>query len=401
MKNNAAINNLLHSYIDAFRIAGAALIVRKNGQIVCDTQAGWADIERKIPMDKHTILRLASMTKPMVAIAVMQLAEKKLLSIDDPIGKYLPDFSQMKAAALLVGFTDYYEADPNNPAMPKAKPELLEGIRLVDAVRQVTIRDLLTHSSGMGQGPFSMTRYDQLIKPGQSLEERVHLISTLPLDFQPGTMTGYSANVAFDVLGRLVELLSGENLAAYMTQHICVPLGCGDLSFVLNEAQKQRIARLYEGTASGFRDVTDEEPFWQLVSPLNTGYYSGSAGMLGTVADYDRVVQMLSSGGILNGCRILKEETVHSICEEGALQHLEVCPGMRWGLGMVVSEASEKMGRSVGKNTFGWSGAYGTHFYIDPENRITAVLGVNASNIGGADSPLSRELENVIFQEFC
>lgn len=314
-------------------------------------------------MDKHTILRLASMTKPMVAIAVMQLAEKKRLSLDDPIGKYLPEFRRMKAAAQTLGFDDYYEADPNNPAMPKAKPELLEGIGLEDAIREVTIRDLLTHSSGMGQGPFSMTRYDQMTKPGQSLEERVHLISTLPLDFQPGTMTGYSANVAFDVLGRLVELLSGENLAAYTTHHICAPLGCGDLSFALNEAQKQRMARLYESSSSGLKDVTDEEASWQLVSPLNTGYYSGSAGMLGTVADYDRVVQMLSGGGILNGCRILKEETVHSMCEEGAAQHLEMFPGMRWGRGMVVFEAPEKAGRSVGKNTFGWSGAYGTHFF--------------------------------------
>lgn len=147
------------------------------------------------------------------------------------------------------------------------------------------------------------------------------------------------------------------------------------------------------------RDVTETEPFWKRVSPLINGYYSGSAGMLGTVEGYDRFVRMLAAEGKVDGRHFLQPETVRKIHAEASRAHLEMNPGTTWGIGMMISEEPEKTGRKVGKGTYGWSGAYGTHFYIDRENDLTVVLGINCSNIGGAGSQFSKDLEKVVFEE--
>lgn len=401
MLNNETIHEVIRHFMTHHLIAGASLIVRKNGKPVYQISDGWADIERKIPIDTHTVLRLASMTKPVIAIAVMMLTEEGRLSIDNPLSKYLPQFSHLKAADHLIGSTEFYEADPNHPAMPKVNPASLNDVTLVDACRPVTIRDMLSHSSGMGQGPLSMDRYEKEKFSAPTLPERMDLIASLPLDFQPGTNTGYSACVAYDVLGRIIELVSGMDLNRFIVEKISKPLGCKDLAFVLPEERYKHMARLYEANPDGMRDVSDTEPFWQSVSALESGYYSGSAGLLGTVADYDRIVQMLYHGGEYGDVRLLKKETVALMTREASARHLEMCPGTVWGIGMAVAEAPEKTHRSVGKNTFGWSGAYGTHFYIDPENDITVTLGVNCSNIGGADSAFSKEIEKAVMQDFC
>lgn len=400
MRENEALKKLVQAYMADQRIAGATMIVRRKGEVVCDAHYGYADMANEIPLDNHTILRLASMTKPIVAISVMILAERGLLSIDDPLSKYLPEFAQMKVADRLVGFMDVYEPDPDNPSMPRMKPDALEGIGLVDAARQITLRDMLSHSSGMGQGPFSMGQYEARQKAGETLAERVRLIAELPLDLQPGEHTGYSAAVAYDVVGCVVELVSGASLNDFIQESICKPLGCRDLSFVLNEEQRGRIARLYESNAGGLLDVSDADLSWQRVDPLPHGYYSGSAGLLGSVESYDRVVQMLARGGTLDGVRILRPETVVLMSREASAKHLEMAPGTTWGIGMMVTEAPEKSGRAVGKGTFGWSGAYGTHFYIDSANDMTVTLGVSRSNIGGAGSPFSKEVEDVVMREY-
>ena len=401
MVENQALRSLFNQYMERRAISGVSLIARRGGSVICEMSGGFADIQQRIPMNTHTVLRLASMTKPIVAIAAMMLEEQGRLSIDSPVSNWLPAFEQLKAAEKTVNFAEFYEADPDNPAMPRMNLSAISNIPITDARRPVTLRDLLSHSGGMGQGPLSMQAYDAGKSSAPTLAERVNMIATLPLDFQPGTATGYSANVAFDVLGRIVELASGTDLNTYITEKISRPLGCGHLSFLVPEAGKEPLARLYEGNPEGLRDVSDTEAFWQSVSSQYNGYYSGSAGMVGSVADYDLVVQMLAHGGEWNGIRLLKKETVEKMHSEGATVHLEMCPGMVWGLGMVISQDPVKMQRAVGKNTYGWSGAYGTHFYIDPENDLTVTLGVNCSNIGGADSPFSKDVEKIMMEEFC
>lgn len=400
MIENTEIRNLFEKSVREHEVAGAVVIVRKKGKVVCDIHYGYADIKNKILIKKDTILRLASMTKPIMAIAIMLLEEEGKLSIEDPITKYLPKFADMKVADRSVGFNEYYEADPNNPAMPRVRGEIFKKIGNVPCKRLITIRDILCHSSGMGQGPYSMGFYEKLQKPGQTLDERVNIIAGLPLDFQPGEYTGYSAEVAYEVLGKIIEIVSKMNLDTFVKEKICQPLGITDMAFEMSETQKLRIARLYESTADEMKDVTDTESFWQLISPLENGHYSGSAGLLGTVEGYDKIVQMLASEGEVDKKRFLKAETIRKMRTEGTKKNLEMAPGMVWGLGMAISKEPQKMNRKVGRGTYGWSGAYGTHFYIDTENEITVVLGVNCSNIGGADSKFSKKLERIVYKEF-
>lgn len=400
MIENKEIKELLEQWILEQRIAGAVVRIEKAGEIVCDAWYGYADIEKEIRMEQTSIFRLASMTKPVIAIAAMLLEKEGKLNIEMPIETYLPEFAELKAADKVVGFEEFYQADPDNPMMPKINATLLENIRETELKRSVRIRDILSHSSGMGQGPVSMSRINSLLRPEQSLVERVSLFSKTMLDFQPGEHTGYSASMAFDVLGRIVEVASGMDLDIFVKEKICKPLKMYDTGFGMNEEQKGRIVRLYEAMDGKLTDVSDLEEFWKLVNPMMSGYYSGSAGMLGTVENYAMIGRMFLQNGLVDGKHFLEAETIDRMTHEASEKHMEMQRGVVWGMGMEIIEDPDLAERKVGRGTFGWSGAYGTHFYVDRENKLIVVLGVNRSNIGGADSELSRLLENTVYQEY-
>lgn len=367
MIENTAIRKLLMSNIEQKKIAGASVLIRKNGKIVCDCYYGYANIEKKIPLSYDSIFRLASMTKPVIAIAIMKLQEEGKLDIHDKISHYLPEFSKKKIAG-----------------------------------REITILDILNHSSGLGQTAYSTDLYENKVRPENTLPDRVHLISRLPLDFQPGEQTGYSPSVAYEVLGRIIEISSNRNLQDFIQTNVCEPLGCKELSFRLTPEQNHRLVHLYEYIKGGLKNVNDTDPLWKLTSSSSSsGYCSASAGLLGTIHSYDRIIQMLFQDGITSeGTSYLTRESVRLLSSESAEKHMEMNPGVVWGLGMAIFQKPEKAGRKLGKGTFGWSGAYGTHFFIDKKRKLTVILGVNLSNIGGADSFLSRELENVIAEEY-
>lgn len=307
------------------------------------------------------------MTKPVIAIAIMKLQEEGKLDIHDKISHYLPEFSKKKIAG-----------------------------------REITILDILNHSSGLGQTAYSTDLYENKVRPENTLPDRVHLISRLPLDFQPGEQTGYSPSVAYEVLGRIIEISSNRNLQDFIQTNVCEPLGCKELSFRLTQEQNHRLVHLYEYIKGGLKNVNDTDPLWKLTSSSSSsGYCSASAGLLGTIHSYDRIIQMLFQDGITSeGTSYLTRESVRLLSSESAEKHMEMNPGVVWGLGMAIFQKPEKAGRKLGKGTFGWSGAYGTHFFIDKKRKLTVILGVNLSNIGGADSFLSRELENVIAEEY-
>ena len=374
------------------------MLVRKDGKEIFRYQNGLRDMAGGLPVESDTIFRLASMTKPVIAAAIMILSDKGLLDIDDGIAQYIPAFANMQAADRMVGFMDIYEADPNNPMIPKFNPEKLEGIELVSVELPIRIRDILGHASGMGQGPYSCMIYEKGAYPGQTLEERVNWISQVPLDFQPGTFAGYSAAVGFDVLGRIVEIVSGMDLDTFIQTEICKPLGIKDLGYRLNEEQLGRLSHIYEAADGKLTDVTETDGPWKMVNPLPDGYFSGSAGMFGSLEAYDRFAAMLAGGGELDGVRILKEETVRRMVTDSSANHLTMAPGISWGLGMIVHEDTKASGRAVSEGSFGWSGAYGTHFFVDPVKHISAVMMMSVSNIGGADSPLATAYENCVME---
>jgi len=374
----------IEKFVTDGEIAGAALLVRQNDEIAFETVAGCTDIEMKTPVTGDTLFRLASMTKPIIGVAIMMLNEQGKLSLDDPVEKFIPTYKDM----LVV------DAPPNtNPfAAPEGDP--LANMKLISADKSITIGMLLSHSSGMTQGPVGSYLFEQ-IPCFESLEKRVNQLAHIPLDFQPGTGTGYSAGSAFDTLGRIIEVASDNDLNMYMINHLFAPLGIKDIAFLPDETQSARISKVYDYTNEKKLCEADYKGMLFKVDARNHGYFSGSGGMFGSLNSSDRFVRMLARGGELDGVRILKEETVKLMATSyGSRQPM---PGMDWGLSVAVFEGIGKF-RWLGKGSFGWSGALGTHFYVDPENKISVTLMLNRNNLQGALSHISLAIEQAVYK---
>jgi len=361
------IRDRLNAYVKNGDIAGGSILVRKNGEIVSEEYAGCGDMEKNIPVTADSMFRLASMSKPVAAAAVMLFCQEGKLDITDPVYKYLPEYEN-----LCVGIKE-------------------ESGRIVPAPldRPVTIEDLLRHRGGMGQGEISASFGVNEVFPGITLKERAEMIARCPLDFQPDAASGYSARTAFDVLGRVVEVISGMPFEDFLKERFFDPLSMTDTTFFPNDDQKKRLVRLY--TREG-GTLADSYAPGEINSPFMFSYPSGSAGLFGTLWDYDRFVQMLSGRGL----RILTDDTLRkmAVADQGHMSKTGA-----WGLGMHVFNRKSVSGRSLSQNTFGWSGAFGTHFYIDPVNDVTMTLMVNRMDIGGSGSYVSFGMEEAIFEE--
>ncbi len=361
------IRDRLEAYVQNGDIAGGSILVRKDGEIVCTEYAGYGDMEKKIPVKADSVFRLASMTKPVAAAAIMLLVQDGKIEISDPVCKYLPEFEN-----ICVGVRD-----ENGRIAP------------VPVNRPVTIEDLLRHRSGMGQGEISASFGVNEVQPGMTLSERVEAIARCPLDFQPDAASGYSARTGFDVLGRVVEIISGTAFEDFLKEKFFDPLSMADTSFFPNEDQKKRLVRIY--TRAG-GTLTDSYAPGEINSPFLFSYPSGSAGLFGTLFDYDKFVQMLAGRSL----KILSDETLRKmvVADQG-----HMTPNGAWGLGMKVFNRKSISGRSLAQNTFGWSGAFGTHFYIDPVNNVEMILMVNRMDIGGSGSYVSFGMEEAVFEE--
>ena len=205
------------------------------------------------------------------------------------------------------------------------------------------------------------------------------------------TNTGYSPITAFDILGRILEVITGKKLEAVLDELIFAPLGMTETTFWLTDELIPRVPRLYARPGDA---LVDTAPAGQFVNHLSFSYPCGSAGLYSTLADYDRFTQMLANGGELDGARILKAETVKLMSSRCAADP----ESFTWGLGMNVFSGLKTSGRYLSEGTFGWSGAFGTHFYIDPVNDVCMTLMVNRADIGGAGSYVSFGVEEAIFK---
>lgn len=394
------ITELMSGYVDNKEIAGAAVRVFQDGETVYDRCFGYADVEKQIPVTEKTMYRLASMTKPVTAAAVMQLEEAGKLSLDEPLSKYVPAFQNMKAAEHQINPEKYYSADPDSPVGPAAMQKEIEEMTFVPAKREVTIYDCLSHSSGIGMGAISTGIMMGKLKMGMSLEERVQIYAETPADFQPGEGTGYSPLAAFDTLAYIVEKVSGMDYNTYIRRSIMEPLGIRDITFTPDEEQTGRLGGVYDAKNGTLTDVADTDAMCMMTDPLICGYHSGGAGLLGTLEEYGKFAQMYVNGGIYNGARILKEETVKRMAGEGIPHTFRFIPEAYWGLGLAVFDRPEAAGRGLEPGSFGWSGAYGTHFYADPKNKLAVVLMVASCNLGGADSYISKALERAVYDAY-
>ena len=399
-KRMDTIRETIQKYIDNGDIAGAAYIVRKNGKVEAEGGLGYADIEKQLPAGPDTLFRLASMTKPIAAIAVMKLIEDGKIRLQDKISTWLPEYRDMKVCSYRVG-DEFYAPDPDSPTGAHASEKILNEMTYVDAEREITVYDLMTHSSGIGMGPVGITLAERVSDRKDTIRERVRKYAVIPLDFQPGTEMGYSAIVGMEILSAVIEIISGMSFDEYLEETILGPMGIRDITYSPDEEQTKRIPRLYKYTENHqLEDVTDTDYTWliAIADPVRS-MHSASAGLYGSVAAYDKIAQMLLQGGEYNGVRILKAETVEAICQNAGEHKLWLCPGLRWGLGMVVYDDPAFLQSARSAGSYGWSGAFGTHFFVDPQNRLTAVLGINRSNIGGASSPVSFAFEKAIREE--
>lgn len=388
------ISKVMQSYIENNEMAGGALIVRKAGDIVYQNKWGYADIKNKKPIEYDSIYRMCSMTKCVTGVAIMQLIERGMLGLDDKVSKYIPEFANMK----VISDARYIKLNEQDFIQKVKTLSLEDDINTVDANRELTIRDLLSHSSGLEQGIYGYSSMMNMKKMDKTLQERALRYSNYILDFQPGTGTGYSGIASFDILGYIITVVTGMSITEYMTKELFIPMEMNDMTFFLNEEQKKRLVKLYKREQDEFIDVSDtKEDIWSILYMDGPDFEAACGGIFGTITDYEHMADMLCNEGTYKGKQILKPETVCLMHSEAPAMHLEPEPGFVWGLGVKIRQNPDLSDCFAHRGTYGWSGAFGTHFFICPDEKLEAVFVMNRSDIGGASSYISKKVEELVF----
>jgi CubicO group peptidase (beta-lactamase class C family) len=375
------IHDAVRRQIDAQNICGAVTIVARRGRVAHFEAQGLMDLESKKPMVKDAVFRLASMTKPITSVAVMMLVEEGKIRLSDPVSAFLPEFKDMKVAMAM---------EAPAPGRGSREPE----IYVIPAKREVTIQDLLTHTSGVVSGGLGARQLPKLAPrgPNDTLAGYIPRLAAVPLDFQPGSEWSYSGTAGPDILGRIVELASGLTYDVYLRQRIFEPLGMKDTSFYPAEDLRPRLVTLYQRTAQGLTKSQNQDGF------STKTYFSGGAGLMSTPEDYLQFGQMLLNGGELNGKRLLSPRTVELMAAnhvgnmfDGKLGR--PAHGMGFGFLMQVVLDWVQTERGVSTGSFGWDGAYGTLFWVNPREKMVEILMIQTQ-----DQVLQRDFENAVMQ---
>ncbi|RZK43413.1 MAG: class A beta-lactamase-related serine hydrolase [Pedobacter sp.] len=343
-------------------VAGNTAIVMKEGKIVFEKAYGYRDREAQVPMKKDDIFRIASMTKPVVTLAAMILVEQGKLSLDDELWKYIPEFK--------------------NPQILRSYDQARNTWQSEASDHQITIRQLMTHTSGIGSGQddrivgalYSKNGFRALMFADSiDLATAMKKMATLPLAVKPGTKFHYGSSP--DVIGRIVEIVSGMRLDQFVKHHILDPLKMKDTYFFMPEDKKDRLAVLYsEMQSSQLTRIPQGFQGYNINYPISGPkmFFSGAGGMTSTAQDYARFLQMILNGGILDGNRVLKAETIE-LMTKNQIASLSLGNSNKFGLGFEIeSRQSPPRGASIGK--LSWGGALNTTFWIDPKRKSLAIL---------------------------
>jgi CubicO group peptidase (beta-lactamase class C family) len=376
------IHPMIQGHIDGHDFSGAVTLVARKGQIVHFEAHGMADIEAKQAMSKGALFRLASMTKPVTAVSILMLLEEGKLVLSDPISKFVPEFKGPKVAMWNL---------PNDVAGA--------GLRLVPAAREITIQDLLTHTSGLAngfEGPAGEYVRRANLPAGGSLGERVTRAASLPLNFQPGSQWEYSPSTGFDTLGRIVEIVSGMTLDRFFKTRIFDPLGMKDTFFTVPANRAADVTVAYTRNETGLVRPQAAAPRVESSGP----YFSGAGGLTGSAADYLSFSQMLLNGGQLNGVRLLGRKTVELMTSDATgpldLRNYagdQVLKGYGFGLGVRVRRSTGDNGWMGSVGDYGWAGALGTYFWIDPKEQLIGIVMIQTRN-----TRLRMEYPNLVYQ---
>jgi len=375
------ITQMFERRIAANQLAGAVTIVGRRGKVAHHVAQGVMDRDSKQPMTTGSMFRIASMTKPVIGVAVMMLVEEGKLHLNDPVARYIPEFKDMKVAVPLPA---------SGPAPAPTGGAATPRFYTVPAQRPITIKDLLTHTSGLGSGPMSTSDIDKVArKDGETLADYIPRLGGTALEFQPGSRWAYSPGAGFETLGRLIEIASGERLDRFFRARIFDPLGMKDITFWPTDAQWPRVATVYGRGPNGLTKA---------VMPNDTMsrnvYFRGSGGLYSTAEDYIPLGLMLANGGELNGKRLLSRKTVEMMAAVHAPDTLPgLPPGQGYGLSVRVVTNHAARNTMLSDGTYGWTGAQGTHFFVDPKEGLVGVLMVQTS-----DGEVQREFEDLVAQ---
>jgi len=381
----ARIGTHLQRYVDAGKIAGALALVARRGQVAYLEPFGHLEIERRRPVTPDSIWRIYSMTKPITSVGLMMLYEEGRFQLDDPVHRFIPAWQNLR---LYVG--------GNYPVFKTAPVE-----------RPMTIRDLLSHTSGLTYGFMERTNVDAAYRKlgvadqtrsGYTLHDMVDTLTELPLEFSPGTRWNYS--VATDVVGHLIELISGKKLDVYLRERILEPLGMRDTSFVLDDAQVSRFAANYERQGDGSLKMIDDP---EQSNYRKRTFFSGGGGLLSTAPDYFRFTSMMQNMGELDGVRILGRKTVELMTmnhlpggqdltelAQGGMFTETAYAGVGFGLGFSVMQSPARAQILGSPGEFAWGGAASTAFWIDPMEDLTVIFMTQL--MPSSSYPLRREL---------
>jgi CubicO group peptidase (beta-lactamase class C family) len=381
----ARIGDHMKRYIDAGKIAGTLTLVARRGQVAYLEPQGHLEIERRRPVTADAVWRIYSMTKPITSVGLMMLYEEGRFQLDDPVHRFIPSWQNLR---VFVG--------GNYPTFKTAPVE-----------RPMTIRDLLSHTSGLTYGFMERTNVDAAYRKlgvadqtrsGYTLQDMVDTLAELPLEFSPGTRWNYS--VATDVIGHLIEVISGQRLDAYLRERILEPLGMRDTGFVLEDQQAARFAANYERQGDGSLKMIDNP---EQSSYRKRSFFSGGGGLLSTAPDYFRFTSMLQNMGELDGTRLLGRKTVElmtmnhlpggqdltDLAQAGMFTETAYA-GVGFGLGFSVQQSPARAQILGSAGEFAWGGAASTAFWIDPAEDLIVIFMTQL--MPSSSYPLRREL---------
>ncbi|MBZ5601735.1 MAG: beta-lactamase family protein [Acidobacteriia bacterium] len=368
------IDAAMKKLVDDKQVAGLVTLLERHGKVVHYNAVGKLDVRKDDPAQKDSIFRIYSMTKPVAGVAMMMLYEEGKWQLNDPVSRHIPEFARMKVYT-----------GKNEDGTPK----------LEDARRSMTMRELMTHTAGLGyilspNNPVDKMIIDgNILNAGAPLQTMIDGLGKTPLLAQPGTRWSYS--IAVDVQGYLIEKFSGMSFAEFAKKRIFDPLGMKDTAFYVPKEKLARFAQVHTGSGANLAvDTNRPDP---TVVPLGA---SGGGGLFSTAMDYARFCEMLLQGGQFNGARLLSPRTVEMM----RTNHVNpdplktMPPGTGWGMDFQVVTDAAAAGEAVPTGTFSWFGIAGTWFWIDPVNDLAFVGMVQHQNLGTtrAIHALSRSL---------
>ena len=372
------IDATMKQWVDQGQLAGIVTVLTRHGKIVNVTVNGKKDIRSADPIQRDSIFRIASMTKPVTGVAMMMLYEEGKWRLNDPVSKYIPEFSKLKVYA---------------------GEDAVGSPRLEDARRSMTMRELMTHTAGLGYIITATNPVDRMYRETGVLDARKPLqamidgLSKLPLQSQPGTRWSYS--IAVDVQGYLVEKFSGQPFDEFVRTRILDPLGMKDTAFYVPKEKLSRLA-LIHGESGGKLTPPADNRADPTIKPLGP---SGGGGLYSTADDYAHFCEMLLAGGEFNGHRLLAPRTVEMM----RTNHVNpdplktMAPGTGWGMDFQVILDAAAAGEPTSDGTFSWFGINGTWFWIDPV-RDLAFVGMIQHDNQGTSSEIRGLSRNLVYQ---